>query len=193
MLELEKIRKNSFIAAVEHYAEINSTNDRALAAAREANTRLPLLIVADEQTAGRGRGSNRWWTGPGSLAFSLLIECVGRDARAPACAGPPDSLIPLAVGVALVEAIAPLVTGHEIGIHWPNDVMLDGRKLAGVLVEGLPGGKSVIGIGVNTNNTTADAPADVRVSRRHTSRRDATDLRSDRIAYYSADSARKAA
>ncbi len=82
--------------------------------------------------------------------------------REPQLAGPPDSLIPLAVGVALVEAIAPLVTGHEIGIHWPNDVMLDGRKLAGVLVEGLPGGKSVIGIGVNTNNTTADAPADVR-------------------------------
>ena len=50
----------------------------------------------------------------------------------------------------------------QIGIHWPNDVMLDGRKLAGILIEVLADGKHVIGIGINTNNTAADAPEEVR-------------------------------
>lgn len=208
MIKLEKILDNSFVAAVEHYGSIASTNDRALAAAAEGGVRLPLLIVADAQTAGRGRGSNRWWTGPGSLAFSLLLPPVGWDKGASATTGPPreererggegeklcgnggpalaDSqpasgrtantgeLVPpypsrpsvltsLAVGVALVDALSPLVPGHEIGIHWPNDVMLDGRKLAGVLIEVLPDGRQVIGVGINVNNTAADAPADLRL------------------------------
>ena len=154
MPNLRKILENSFIAHAERYDSISSTNDRALAAAREPGLRLPLLIVADEQTAGRGRGANRWWTGPGSLAFSLLFA---KDA-----AGATGPLVSLAAGVALVDALAPHVPGHEIGIYWPNDVMLDGRKLAGILIEVLPDGKQAIGIGINTNNTAASAPAEVR-------------------------------
>ena len=139
-----------------------------MAAAAEADVRLPLLIAADRQTAGRGRGTNRWWTGPGSLAFSLLMRNVGWDQRVQASAGPPASvsgapaLASLAAGLAVVDAIAPLVPGHQFGIHWPNDVMLDGRKLAGILIEALPQGRQVIGIGINTNNSAADAPAEVR-------------------------------
>jgi BirA family biotin operon repressor/biotin-[acetyl-CoA-carboxylase] ligase len=193
MIKLEKIREKSFVAAVEHYESITSTNDRALAAAGEPNIPLPLLIVADTQTAGRGRGSNRWWTGSGSLAFSLLIEptWIHGDAEtqrdglrdrprvsvltlspSSSSAPRPPVLISLAVGVALVDALAPLVPGREIGIHWPNDVMLDGRKLAGVLIEAPPGGKHVIGVGINANNTAADAPAEVR--QRVATLRDAT-------------------
>jgi BirA family biotin operon repressor/biotin-[acetyl-CoA-carboxylase] ligase len=71
-------------------------------------------------------------------------------------------LVSLAAGVAVVDAVAPLVPDREIGIHWPNDVVLDGCKLAGVLIEVLPDGKHVIGIGINTNNTAADAPEEVR-------------------------------
>ena len=143
--------ESSFVAQVEHHPSISSTNDRAIAAASELGVRLPLLIVADKQTAGRGRGSNRWWTGPGGLAFSILLKSAD-TAR-------PSGLIALAAGVAVVDALAPLAPGHEIGICWPNDVMLDGRKLAGILIEVLADGRQVIGIGVNTNNTSADAPA----------------------------------
>jgi BirA family biotin operon repressor/biotin-[acetyl-CoA-carboxylase] ligase len=164
MINLRKILENSFVADVEHHASIGSTNDRAAVAAGESGVRLPLLVLADAQTAGRGRGSNRWWTGQGSLAFSLLLETDG--------ASRPSVLISLAAGVAVVDALAPLVSGHEIGIHWPNDVMLDGRKLAGILIEALPGGKVVIGIGINTNNSAADAPTEVRV--RVATLRDAT-------------------
>ncbi len=70
--------------------------------------------------------------------------------------------------MAVVDALAPLLPrpgvpgAPEIGIHWPNDVMLDGRKLAGILIEVLADGKRVIGIGINTNNTAADAPEEVR-------------------------------
>jgi BirA family biotin operon repressor/biotin-[acetyl-CoA-carboxylase] ligase len=154
MVNLRRILENSFVADAERHASIASTNDRAIAAAGEPGVRLPLLVLADAQTAGRGRGSNRWWTGQGSLAFSLLLGS-GAASR-------PPVLTSLAAGVAVVDALSPLVPGHEIGIHWPNDVMLDDRKLAGILIEVLPGGKQVIGIGINTNNAAADAPAEVR-------------------------------
>jgi BirA family transcriptional regulator, biotin operon repressor / biotin---[acetyl-CoA-carboxylase] ligase len=170
MPNLRKIIENSFIAAAEHHPTISSTNDRAMAAAGEPNTRLPLLVLADVQTAGRGRGSNRWWTGPGSLAFSLLC-------KPPAPSQPSSVLVSLAAGVAVVEALAPLVPGHEIGIHWPNDIMLDGRKLAGILIEVLPDGKQVIGIGINANNAAADAPEDV--CQRVATLRDATGVAHD--------------
>ncbi len=94
-----------------------------------------------------------WWAG---IARSELVPPYDLQARRP------TPLISLAAGVAVVDALAPLAPGHEIGIHWPNDVMLDGRKLAGILIEVLPGGKQVIGIGINTNNSAADAPANVR-------------------------------
>ena len=74
-------------------------------------------------------------------------------------------MVSLAAGVAVVEALTPRCRDPdalEIGIHWPNDVMLDGRKLAGILIEVLSDGKQVIGIGINTNNTAADAPEEVR-------------------------------
>ena len=173
MQNLRKILENSFIADLEHHAEIRSTNDRAIECGALADVNLPFLIIADRQTAGRGRGSNRWWTGPGSLAFSLLVgpETVGA-AAASTCGPRRSGLVGLAVGVAVVDALAPLVPGHEIGIHWPNDVILDRRKLAGVLIEVLPDGKHVIGIGVNTNNTAADAPEEVR--RRVVTLRDVT-------------------
>ena len=54
----------------------------------------------------------------------------------------PSPLVSLAAGVAVVEAMAPLLPGHEIGIHWPNDVMVEGRKLAGILIEVLAGGST---------------------------------------------------
>ncbi len=163
MQNLRKILEKTFVADVEHHATIGSTNQRAIECAALDRVELPLLILADCQTAGRGRGSNRWWTGPGSLAFSLLIgpELAGLPSR-PASGCRRSTLVSLAAGVAVVEAVVPLLSGHEIGIHWPNDVMLDGRKLAGILIEVLSDGKFVIGIGMNMNNTAVDAPEEVR-------------------------------
>lgn len=70
----------------------------------------------------------------------------------------------MAAAVAVVETVAPLLRRRKVGIHWPNDVYAGGRKLAGILVEVLPGGMHVIGVGVNTNNSVHEAPEDLRHS-----------------------------
>ncbi len=146
------------VARVEYHETLGSTQDRACEIARLADPGpLPLVVVAEEQTAGRGRGTNRWWTSRGGLSFSLLFDPADWS-----LAGEPRPERSLAVGVAIVDAIQPLAGPQRVGLHWPNDVFAAGRKLAGVLIEVLPGGRHVIGIGLNVNNDFDDAPDDVR-------------------------------
>ncbi|MHC4401974.1 MAG: biotin--[acetyl-CoA-carboxylase] ligase [Planctomycetota bacterium] len=156
-LDAEHILQRTFVARVEHHATLRSTNDRAkeLSAAREGP--LPLLVVADEQTAGRGRGRHRWWTGRGSLAFSLLLdpEDLGVDRS-----GSP--LVGLAAAVAIAETVAPLLADGVVGVRWPNDVFAQGRKLAGTLVEVVSRQGLVLGIGLNVNDSLCDAPPELR-------------------------------
>ena len=70
----------------------------------------------------------------------------------------------LAVATAIVDAVAPLLPEQPLGIHWPNDVFAAGRKLAGILIEVLPNRRHVLGIGLNTNNSMADAPAELQAT-----------------------------
>ena len=115
-----------------HVREIGSTNDRAreLAAAGAPHG---TLVTAGVQTAGRGR-QGRTWTAP--AGSSLLMSLVLRES---------DALLPLRAGLA-VAAIA----GDTATVKWPNDVLLEGRKVAGVLAEARPQeGWTVLGIGLN--------------------------------------------
>jgi BirA family transcriptional regulator, biotin operon repressor / biotin---[acetyl-CoA-carboxylase] ligase len=157
-LDPDRLAASRALARVETYETLASTQDRAHEVARSGELGpLPLLIVAEEQTAGRGRGRNRWWTGRGSLAFSLLFDPADwRLSRQPL---PERSL---AVGVAIIDTVRPLLEGHAVGLHWPNDVFAAGKKLAGVLIDVLPGGQHIVGIGLNVNNTFDGAPEDVR-------------------------------
>jgi BirA family biotin operon repressor/biotin-[acetyl-CoA-carboxylase] ligase len=161
MIDTSAVLKGTFVAHVEHHEVLDSTQFRARALAEASRDRaeLPALVIADRQTAGRGRADNRWWTGEGSLAFSLLVD--------PQQFGFPRRAVPrlsLAVGVALVDALAPRLDGHPLGLHWPNDVYVGPRKLAGILVEVLPDGRHIIGVGLNSNNTASDAPPRLRDS-----------------------------
>ena len=153
-LDQERILQETFVARMEYHPTLTSTNDRAAQAAAEGARELPLLIVADRQTAGRGRGGHRWWSDAGGLTMSLLLEpelfSGPGQSRAP--------LVALAAAVAVVETLTPLLPDHPVGLHWPNDVLVGSRKLAGILIEVLPDGRHVVGIGVNTNNSLADAP-----------------------------------
>jgi BirA family biotin operon repressor/biotin-[acetyl-CoA-carboxylase] ligase len=155
---LERLRDGiPWLTHLEHHRELGSTQDLARKMAEELKTGEALLVVAERQTSGRGRGNNRWWTGEGSLAASLLID--------PSIFGLPRRAIPqvsLVTGVAVVDAIAPLVSGHVLGLHWPNDVYVSKRKLAGILVDVLPDGRHIIGLGINTNNSLDDAPNELR-------------------------------
>jgi BirA family biotin operon repressor/biotin-[acetyl-CoA-carboxylase] ligase len=153
----DRLTRDTFAARVEHHPSLPSTNDRARQCAAESSGPLPLLIIADRQTAGRGRRANRWWTGSGGLACSLLIEAAQfglQQSRSP--------LVALGAAVAVVDTVQPLLGSRSVGIHWPNDVLVDGRKLAGVLVEVPSKRHYVVGIGINTNNRMSDAPPDLR-------------------------------
>lgn len=88
------------------------------------------IVVADYQTAGRGRLDHRWDTPPGT---ALLVSFVLR----------PNPLLSLAAGVAAAEACGP-----RVRLKWPNDLLLDGRKLGGILVETTPD-RAICGIGIN--------------------------------------------
>ena len=144
--------------AVEFHSEIGSTNDRARAALTEAAGE-GLAIVADLQTAGRGRRGRTWTSPPGA---NLLFSVALRPAVAPRLAG----LLGIAAALAVRDGCASLAPDAGLAIRWPNDVVdRDGRKLAGLLVEtALERGElaeAVVGIGINVNWRVADMPPEI--------------------------------
>ena len=117
-----------------HHREIDSTNRRARELA-SAGAPHGTLVTAGAQTAGRGRQGRRWEAPAGS---ALLCSLVLREF---------DALLSLRTGLAVAD-----VAGEGARVKWPNDVQVDGRKVAGVLVEGRPHeGWAVVGIGVNVS------------------------------------------
>ena len=75
-LDADAIRAATFVRHVEIHDTLGSTNDRAAELARDPNVELPALVVARQQTAGRGRGDNTWWSADGALTFSVLLDTV---------------------------------------------------------------------------------------------------------------------
>jgi BirA family biotin operon repressor/biotin-[acetyl-CoA-carboxylase] ligase len=140
------------LATFEHHATVGSTMERARELALLPGSPLPAAVVADLQSLGRGQRGARWWQAPGSLAVSVVV-----DASATPQASPP-AVWSLACGVALAESVEVLVPTVEPLVRWPNDVEVNGRKLAGILVETTPGGRAIFGIGVNTTGSCRDVP-----------------------------------
>jgi BirA family biotin operon repressor/biotin-[acetyl-CoA-carboxylase] ligase len=137
-----------------HLDVVGSTNDHAR---RLAATGAPhgTVVVAERQTAGRGRQGRTWSAPPGrALTLSALVRLAPAALEA----------LPLAVAIAVCEAceaVAPVTCR----IKWPNDVWIDRRKVAGVLIEARPlEGWAVVGVGLNVNTEEEDFPADVQTS-----------------------------
>ena len=155
--DLARIRHATIVQTIEHHQEISSTNSRALKLADDSQLELPLLVLADQQTAGRGRGGNDWWSAPGALTCSLVLEqhSIAADALWPR--------VSLTAGLAVCEALRDLVPGLNVGLKWPNDVYVQKRKICGILVEvpPQPSRNVVVGIGINVNNALASAPGSV--------------------------------
>jgi BirA family biotin operon repressor/biotin-[acetyl-CoA-carboxylase] ligase len=128
-----------------HYRVTDSTNARARGLAMSGAPH-GTTVTAEEQRAGRGRQGRAWSAAPGR---ALLCSIVIRD---------PVALLPLAAGVAVAD-----VVGLSARLKWPNDVLVEGRKVAGILVEGRPQeGWAVVGIGLNVALRLDEFPAELR-------------------------------
>jgi BirA family transcriptional regulator, biotin operon repressor / biotin---[acetyl-CoA-carboxylase] ligase len=135
-----------------HYFEaVESTQDEARAAARFGAAHRS-IFVADFQRAGRGRQGRAWLAEPG---VALMMSLVFRDAAAQ----PAPLRWTTLASVSLVEAIEQVVPGVGPSIKWPNDVLLDERKVAGILAEtslDAQGLQAIVGVGVNVNSGPAE-------------------------------------
>jgi BirA family biotin operon repressor/biotin-[acetyl-CoA-carboxylase] ligase len=136
-----------------HYRLTDSTNDRARELV-EAGAPHGTVVTAAEQTAGRGR-QGRVWTAPAGkgLLYSAILRPL--DER--------HLLLPLSVPLAVSEAAEGLRPGIECRVKWPNDVWLEERKLAGILIEAKPqDGWAVIGVGLNLAVAPQEFPDELR-------------------------------
>ncbi|MEX2168902.1 MAG: biotin--[acetyl-CoA-carboxylase] ligase [Pirellulales bacterium] len=164
MILAKQLRAHSWLRHVEVYPLLGSTSDRALVVAERSEHELPALIVAERQTAGRGRNGRGWWSGEGALAFSLAL--------APAEMGLAPRHWPamsLATALAVCDAITEAAPGRQVKVKWPNDVLLEGRKAAGVLLESRrtadgAADRLVVGIGINVNNSVSRAPEELQAT-----------------------------
>ena len=151
-----KILSGLPLKAIRYFPQIGSTNDVALAWASDGASDLS-LIYADEQTTGRGRMGRKWFTPPGSaLAFSLILRPQGREREN-------IGLFSGLGALALVEALKKYALGAQI--KWPNDVLINRRKTAGILVEtvwlGTEADSVVLGMGVNVSPASVPPPEEL--------------------------------
>jgi BirA family biotin operon repressor/biotin-[acetyl-CoA-carboxylase] ligase len=150
------------LGGLRYYARTGSTNDEA---ARWAETGAPdlALVVADEQTGGRGRGGRKWFTPPGAaLAFSLVL----RDLPPAVSSEAPERITRLtALGALGVAESLQQDYGLPAQIKWPNDVLLGGRKVGGVLVEVHWLGEQplalILGVGLNVSHRSVPPEAEI--------------------------------
>lgn len=143
----------SFGAPHRHFRVTDSTNARARELV-EAGAPHGTVVTAAEQTAGRGR-QGRVWTAPAGkgLLYSAVLRPL--DER--------HLLLPLSVPLAVCDAAETLRPGVECAVKWPNDVWLDERKLAGILIEAKPqDGWAVIGVGLNLAVAEEEFPDELR-------------------------------
>ncbi len=136
------------------FASTASTNDVAAKYAKNKSND-GLVVLAEEQVKGRGRGGNKWVSGKGdSVICSILLTDCAVNAE----------LLSLTMAVATAEAIGKC-TKAEAKIKWPNDIIFNNKKVAGILVESKKGSNHnsyVIGIGINCHQSKQDFPAELR-------------------------------
>lgn len=168
--DLSSLLTETFLQGVSHFEETDSTNTQSLeliASATELAT--PHLVYAESQTAGRGRGSNGWWSQPGSLTFSIIVNSAQFGLSAEQ-----HSLLSLLTGMALLRTGQSVLPSGDFAVKWPNDVYLNSRKLAGILTEVPPQSSkssaselpryAVIGVGLNVNNQFVNAPSELQAT-----------------------------
>ena len=143
-IERARPRLGRLASTLLFFESVESTNDVALERTAEG-----LVVVADRQTAGRGRRGPSGFSPPGSGLYVSVVLAPASSRVDPARA---TMLMTLAAGVALAEGVA-AATGLQVDLKWPNDLYVSRRKLAGILAEGAADGTVVLGYGINVAAT----------------------------------------
>lgn len=138
---------------------VDSTN--RYASERATEWPLPAVVVTETQTAGRGRGGNRWWSGPGGLTCSLVVAADQSPFQ-----GTEQGLLSLLTAAVLRDYLLSIdgLRGEPFHLKWPNDLYLRERKVCGILLEQASSdpARLVIGVGLNVNNSWSLAPEELR-------------------------------
>lgn len=152
--DLGRLRRELRPVRLHWFTRLNSTSDHAATLRRRGQLYAPSAVLTGHQLAGRGRGNHAWWSGNGSLTVTFAFAALEHL---------PAHHVPLIAGVAIRNAIAPFVPNHCLSLKWPNDVLCDGRKLAGILCERVER-VDLIGIGLNVNVAANTLPVPLRSS-----------------------------
>jgi BirA family transcriptional regulator, biotin operon repressor / biotin---[acetyl-CoA-carboxylase] ligase len=157
-LDVDRLRRAAGWPKIDVVEETGSTNADLLARAAAGEDIDGVVLLAEYQTAGRGR-HGRTWSAPPRSQIALSVGVGVADVPAEAW-----GWLPLATGVAVVDALAE-TTGIAAGLKWPNDVLVDDGKLAGILAEvAAPEPVVVVGLGLNVTMTAEEAPDPVATS-----------------------------
>jgi BirA family transcriptional regulator, biotin operon repressor / biotin---[acetyl-CoA-carboxylase] ligase len=160
---IAELQQRGWLKQIEWYDRIDSTNSHARQLLADGELQCPSLLLADEQTSGRGRSERRWWSPRGCLMMTLVIDSdtfVRRSGE--------ECPLALLVGVGLADAVSESLGSQICQLKWPNDLYAGNKKLAGILIESFrsvsQAEKStwLIGIGLNVNVDWEAAPPEVR-------------------------------
>ncbi|HEY4260983.1 MAG TPA: biotin--[acetyl-CoA-carboxylase] ligase, partial [Schlesneria sp.] len=146
--QLEVLRRRIKPFRLHYFTRLRSSNDHAAALRKRGKLFAPSIVLTSHQLAGRGRGSNSWWSGAGSLTVTFVLPV--QEHRLP-------HQIPLIAGLAVRNAVAAHSGIEDIQLKWPNDLLHHGKKLAGLLCERLDH-VDLIGLGLNVNVAMRDVP-----------------------------------
>ena len=139
--DLPRLRANIKPFKLYYFPRLKSTNDHAAELRRQGKLFAPAVVLTSKQIAGRGRGSNAWWSDAGSITVTFVFPV--EEHLSP-------HQVPLAAGLAVRDAAAELCGDDSVSLKWPNDIVHEGRKLAGLLCERI-NKVDLIGIGLNVN------------------------------------------
>jgi BirA family biotin operon repressor/biotin-[acetyl-CoA-carboxylase] ligase len=157
--DLDRIKDDTDICHVEYHDTLPSTNLTAVQLLGPLLDNTPALVLTSNQSAGRGRKGNAWWSSGGALTFSWVV-----DAASLPVAAERRPMVSLAAGLAVRDALTELLPNCPFVLKWPNDVLIGDRKICGILVEQHSVDQRqgvIIGIGVNVNNSLLQAPSEI--------------------------------
>lgn len=157
VVDIARVLEATSVSHVHYLPETDSTNVVAIERAAHIPDQESELVLTGSQLKGKGRGDNKWFSSAGSLTFSLITRTLPIEPWQ-------TPQVSLAAGLAICQAVESLAPAAQTQLKWPNDVYINARKAAGILIE-VPRqsvARFVVGVGLNVNNSLDGVPEEVR-------------------------------